>query len=98
MAISQQRRFKPDFFLILWEENEFEEKVEKKSANSKIHGTLGSNCDITQNGETIICASRQQLVPATFKVTKSHSFDAEVALTDESIFDKFFNVQFSTSQ
>ena len=80
------------FFQIIWEENYVDQKGEKKSSNSKIHGPLGSNCDITQNGESVICSSHQQLAPATFKVTMSQSFgfDAEVALADESIFDKFF--------
>ena len=84
--------FSQIFFLIIWEENEVDEKGEQKSANSKVHGTLGSNFDITQNGESVICSSHQQLAPATFKVTMSHSFgfDAEVALADESIFDKYF--------
>ena len=78
------------FFQIIWEENYVDQKGQTKSSNSKIHGPLGSNCDITQNGESVICSSHQQLAPATFKVTMSHSFDAEVALADESIFDKLF--------
>ena len=58
--------------------------MKKIKMKTKIDGGCG---DTIQEAEIVFGNFRQQLVTATFKMLENQSFDAEIAVADESVFD-----------
>ena len=62
----------------------------KKNEDSNIAATVGGIGDTIQEGGTVFGNFRQHLAPASFKSPENQSYN-EIAVTDESVFDKIFH-------
>ena len=75
-----------NFFSENCRENEVDEKDKFENEDSKRNATVGGSGDIIQEDELVFETLRQQLAPENFKVLENRSFDAEIAVADESVF------------
>ena len=75
-----------NYFSKIWKENEVDEKVKFENEDSKRNATVGGSGDTIQEDELVFETLRQQLAPENFKMLENRSFDAEIAVADESVF------------
>ena len=75
-----------NFFSENCRENEVDEKDKFENEDSKRNAIVGGSGDTIQEDELVFETLRQQLAPENFKVLENRSFDAEIAVADESVF------------
>ena len=75
-----------NFFSENCRENEVDERDKFENEDSKRNATVGGSGDTIQEDELVFETLRQQLAPEKFKVLENRSFDAEIAVADESVF------------
>ena len=75
-----------NYFSKVWKENEVDEKDKFENEDSKRTATVAGSGDTIQEDELVFETLRQQLAPENFKMLENRSFDAEIAVADESVF------------
>ena len=91
-----------NYFSKIWKENEVDEKDKFENEDSKRTATVGGSGDIIQEDELVSetfkmfqkqvqkqvqkCFKKKMLAPENFKMLENWSFDAEIAVADESVF------------
>ena len=81
-----------NFVTKIWKENAINETDKQENEDSNVATTVGGSDDTIQEGGTFFGTLRQHLAPAIFKKPENQSYDAEIAVTDESVFENVLNL------
>ena len=80
-----------NFFARIWKENAIGETDKKENADSNVPATVGGSGDTIQEGGIVFGTLRQHLAPPTLKKAENQSYDAEIEVDDESVFENVFD-------